>query len=210
MNSLDHLDDSLIERVKERFWLKVDKREPLLCWLWLGAKSKKGYGSFILDGRRNVEGARKPIGTHRISWMFASGSIPDGLHVLHHCDTPACVNPLHLFLGTNLDNTKDKMAKGRARYLKAGETLQVVPKHSMLPQKTKQLELSGMRFGKLTAIEKVGKDKKNAVLWNCLCDCGNKKIVSSTSLRGEITRSCGCLRYELNRQRRLKNEIYKT
>jgi hypothetical protein len=53
------------------------------------------------------------IGAHCAAWILAHGPIPDGLFVLHHCDTRPCVNPSHLFLGTGLDNTLDKVRKGR-------------------------------------------------------------------------------------------------
>jgi hypothetical protein len=88
-----------------RFWAKVEKTDG--CWLWRGAKSSGGYGCIGWDG--------KIVGAHRASWLLRHGIIPGGLHVLHKCDTPACVNPAHLFLGTNLDNMKDRNAKGRCR-----------------------------------------------------------------------------------------------
>lgn len=53
--------------------------------------------------------------SHRVAWRLTNGAIPDGLQVLHECDTPACVNPAHLFLGTQADNLRDMHAKGRGQ-----------------------------------------------------------------------------------------------
>jgi hypothetical protein len=89
--------------VEERFWRYVDKTGP--CWVWTGAKSDLGYGNFT-----SLLGDRL---THRLSWMFCNGPIPDGLSVLHRCDNPPCCNPDHLFLGTQLENIHDAIAKGR-------------------------------------------------------------------------------------------------
>ncbi len=91
--------------VIERFWNKVKKTET--CWLWQGAKSGNGYGSIKHNG--------KMISTHRFAYEMANGPIPDGLCVLHRCDVRACIRPDHLFLGTNLDNSRDMFAKGRAK-----------------------------------------------------------------------------------------------
>jgi hypothetical protein len=97
-----------------RFWKYVKRDAPDKCWLWQGAKHNFGYG-VIHDGTRM-------IGTHRFSWQIHIGPIPDGLFVLHRCDVPGCVNPNHLFLGTNSDNMHDKEKKGRGRYVsKPGE-----------------------------------------------------------------------------------------
>lgn len=80
------------------------------CWLWSGATSAGGYGSI-----RRTGAERRQINTHRAAWEVHRGPIPDGLSVLHRCDTPACCNPAHLFLGTQHDNMVDKIVKGRAR-----------------------------------------------------------------------------------------------
>lgn len=53
------------------------------------------------------------MGAHRVSWIIFRGKIPKGKHVLHKCDTPLCVNPKHLFIGTALDNIRDCFNKGR-------------------------------------------------------------------------------------------------
>lgn len=89
--------------VKQRLLEKVEKTDA--CWLWTGAKNKDGYGQLFVDGIAKS--------THRISWEVHHGAIPDGLHVLHKCDNPPCVNPDHLFLGTNQDNVVDRESKGR-------------------------------------------------------------------------------------------------
>ena len=86
----------------DRLWIPVTESG---CWLWLGGCDNDG------DGKAKVN--RKHIRAHRWSWMLHRGEIPAGLHVLHHCDVTCCVNPGHLFLGTNLENDQDKRQKGR-------------------------------------------------------------------------------------------------
>lgn len=80
------------------------------CWLWTGAKNRQGYGVFSEAGR-----ASGTTLAPRYAWEFFRDVIPDGKCVLHKCDTPACVNPEHLFLGTRSDNNQDMIAKGRYR-----------------------------------------------------------------------------------------------
>lgn len=74
------------------------------CWLWTRSVSM-GYGKLWWD--------KKHQRAHRVSWELHNGAIPDGMLVLHKCDTPPCINPAHLFLGTHADNAADKIAKGR-------------------------------------------------------------------------------------------------
>lgn len=80
--------------------------EPMSgCWLWLDSCDPTGYGTMLHDGKKQY--------AHRVSWILQNGPIPPGLHVLHKCDTPSCVNPDHLFAGTALENARDRDAKGR-------------------------------------------------------------------------------------------------
>jgi HNH endonuclease len=94
----------------KRFWAYVAIGNADTCWLWQGdtilhINNKAAYG------RLNIAG--KLLLAHRLSWEFIYGEIPSGLLVLHTCDNGMCVNPHHLFLGTHLDNSNDKMQKGR-------------------------------------------------------------------------------------------------
>lgn len=81
--------------------------EPISgCWLWAGTYQSQGYG---VANHKKVKGL-----AHRLSYTLHKGPIPDGMHVCHTCDNPACVNPDHLWIGTHQDNHKDKVNKGRA------------------------------------------------------------------------------------------------
>jgi hypothetical protein len=93
--------------VTDRFVAKLAKIRGghSSCWLWGKNVDKDGYGK-IMDGKR-------PMKAHRISWLVHFGEIPSGLRVCHTCDTPGCVNPGHLFLGTAKDNAIDAAEKGR-------------------------------------------------------------------------------------------------
>lgn len=91
----------------DRFWAKVEKSDG--CWLWRGAISGSGYGTIWQGGTVGLR-------AHRVSWELHNGPIPAGQGVLHRCDTPACVNPSHLFLGSHLENMRDMYGKGRRRH----------------------------------------------------------------------------------------------
>lgn len=103
------LTDIALKALTERFWAKVNKTDG--CWLWTGCIWPGGYGRFSV-------GRRKRYRAHRIAWVLTHGSIPDELDALHKCDTPLCVRPDHLFLGTHDDNMKDCASKGRTRCAK--------------------------------------------------------------------------------------------
>jgi len=100
-----------VEPLEIRFWRFV---EPMMddrgCWIWTGNRAVK-----LPYGRIRFHGKMMPA--HRASWLLHRGPIPDALWVLHSCDNPPCVNPSHLFLGTALDNARDKVTKGRGSFI---------------------------------------------------------------------------------------------
>lgn len=92
--------------LKDRFELKIERIPECGCWIWMDLTSANNrYGHIRINDKK--------VAAHRLSWELYNGSIPDGLCVLHRCDTPSCVNPYHLFLGTQKDNAIDRENKNR-------------------------------------------------------------------------------------------------
>ena len=127
----------------ERFWAKVNMTDPLNCWEWQGMKKAGwgGYGLFWFDGTSQNR-------AHRMAWTLIYGEIPDGLFVLHKCDNPGCVNPLHLWLGTQTDNCADMRTKGRGSWA-VGENN---GKSKLNPEKVRQIRklyTDGVNYNRL-------------------------------------------------------------
>lgn len=94
------------KNIEKRFWDKVKKTD--YCWEWTGYRLKSGHGQF---------GTSKKVGyAYRFSWELHNGKIPKGKCILHKCDNGGCVNPEHLFIGTQADNVRDMHEKNRGKY----------------------------------------------------------------------------------------------
>lgn len=144
----------------ERFWRKVDRKQKNDCWNWIGSKIRTGYGQFKSN--------KKIVLAHRFSWELHFGKIPQNKPcVLHHCDNPKCVNPRHLFLGTQADNVEDMINKGRDNKARQkGEdnanhklTVSQIKEIRSLKGKLTQKEIAKMFNVYHTTIEKIHNNK---------------------------------------------------
>lgn len=98
--------EPIVRSINDSFFAKVKKLES--CWEWQGELDRYGYGKFRV-GKIIAK-------AHRYSFELHYGDFDKSLHVLHNCDNPKCVNPTHLFLGSNKDNVADKISKGRQKF----------------------------------------------------------------------------------------------
>jgi hypothetical protein len=98
--------------VAEKFVDYTDKTKSS-CWLWIAGKTSDGYGTINFQNKTML--------AHRVSWQFYKGEIPSKMLVCHKCDEPSCVNPEHLFLGTQADNMNDMKSKNRRKNIGCAE-----------------------------------------------------------------------------------------
>lgn len=134
----------------KRFFEKVDKLDD--CWIWKGAiRGKSGYGCIRVK--------RKLIGAHRLSWIIHYGEIPEGILVCHTCDNRKCVNPEHLFLGTQKVNIQDALKKGR---LKIPEGVRFeqghIPKTSLIQDRVEAKKLKNSVINRKTSLKKLAEE----------------------------------------------------
>ena len=145
---------------EQRFlaWVAVKKSNE--CWEWLGSKNQDRW-----HGQWRSKSGKIEL-THRASWRLFKSEIPGGLFVLHKCDNPICVNPTHLFLGSQSDNMADMHKKGRARQGRLlGE------KHGM--SKLTADAVLEIRTSKLSGVELA---RKYGISPTTVCDVRKRRI----------------------------------
>jgi len=120
---------------------RIEKTQT--CWLWTGGRFNDGYGSVWYEG--------KSMGVHRLTYLLNKGSIPEGHVIRHACNTPLCVNPEHLEVGTHQDNINDKVRANRQA--KGGEH----GRAKLTPEQAKEIRcspLSNPVLGKLYGVDR--------------------------------------------------------
>ena len=151
------------------------------CWEWKLSLNHKGYGNFSL--------LRKSKAAHRVSYAEFVGGIPEGMCVLHKCDTPNCGNPDHLFLGTNQDNVDDKVSKGRTMHGSGHYRAIITEDQAVLIFKMSQEGFAIAEIGlKLGVSKHVIQQIKGGVTWNHVT--GLPKRYSN---RGKTSANLSCI-----------------
>lgn len=132
--------------ITERFHKKYIVKENG-CWMWEGSTRANSKG--VLYPR--ISKGKKDIGAHRFSYMMIHGEIKSGMYVCHKCDTPLCVNPDHLFIGTHKDNMADMVNKGRS-HKGTGEYANSSKLTNEQAKQIRSINLSGSKLANLFGV----------------------------------------------------------
>lgn len=140
---------------KNRFDSKIMPEPNTGCWFWVGSLDQDGYGLFKIGGVMHR--------AHRLSYRQYKGVVPKKMLVCHNCDTPGCVNPDHLFLGTHQDNTNDKMNKNRQPI---GETHGAAKINRVTAQIIRETYKSGFKQQDIAKYFKLGQTHISRIITN--------------------------------------------
>jgi hypothetical protein len=112
----------LSQQTIDAFYEKINRLNERQCWEWNGYKNKDGYGVYSIPIPVDRYSKKTyPFRASRIAFYINTGEDPREMRVCHTCDNPGCCNPSHLFLGTDADNKKDSIIKGRASFYFGGD-----------------------------------------------------------------------------------------
>lgn len=133
------------DSLEDRFWQKIEIIPFHECWEWVGSMRPDGYG--VISGPKRPNSKSRMIRANRLSWELHFGRIKDGLFVCHRCDNRGCVNPNHLFLGTQKENMADMYSKKRESRKLSDEQIKEIKKLYKRRSKDFGLVPLAKRFG---------------------------------------------------------------
>ena len=136
--------DMITNRLKHRFWSKVEIKDTSSCWPWKASFGYRDYGKFKF--------LNTYVSAHRIAYLVTKGDVPQNLIVLHTCDNPSCCNPEHLGLGTIAENNWDRATKGRNG--NCGNMKKLKDEDILVAKKLREAKISYTKIGSIFQVSK--------------------------------------------------------